>query len=75
MRCIFIPHLGKIGLAYFSPSECEVAHASRGINGGSNQRARLGGGGVMGQSQIAAHLQGPGSSKCGCKFPPYCVEI
>ena len=39
MRCIFIPHLGKIGLAYFSPSECEVAHASRGINGGSNQRA------------------------------------
>ena len=26
MRCIFIPHLGKIGLAYFSPCECEVAH-------------------------------------------------
>jgi hypothetical protein len=26
MRRIFIPHLGKIGLAYFSPSECEVAH-------------------------------------------------
>ena len=44
MRCIFIPHLGKIGLAYFSPSECEVAHTSRGINGGSNQRARPGGG-------------------------------
>jgi hypothetical protein len=43
MRCIFIPHLGKIGLAYFSPSECEVAHPSRGINGGSNQRARMGG--------------------------------
>src|SRR3954466_2821898 len=36
MRCIFIPHLGKIGFAYFSPSECEVAHTSRGINGGSN---------------------------------------
>ena len=31
MRCIFIPHLGKIGLAYFSPSECEVAHTLRGI--------------------------------------------
>ena len=42
MRCIFIPHLGKIGLAYFSPSECEVAYPSRGINGGSNQRARSG---------------------------------
>ena len=35
MRSIFIPHLGKIGLAYFSPSECEVAHTSRDINGGS----------------------------------------
>jgi hypothetical protein len=34
MRSIFIPHLGKMGLAYFSPSECEVAHTSRGINGG-----------------------------------------
>ena len=34
MRRIFIPHLGKMGLAYFSPSECEVAHTSRGINGG-----------------------------------------
>jgi hypothetical protein len=42
MRCIFIPHLGKIGLAYFSPCECEVAHTSRGINGGSKQRARMG---------------------------------
>jgi hypothetical protein len=31
MRCIFIPHLGKLGLAYFSPSECEVAHTMRGI--------------------------------------------
>src|SRR6476620_8052381 len=31
----FIPHLGKIGVAYFSPFECEVAHTSRGINGGS----------------------------------------
>ena len=30
MRRIFIPHLGKMGLAYFSPSECEVAHTSRG---------------------------------------------
>ena len=35
MRSIFIPRLGKIGLAYFSPSECEVAHTSRDINGGS----------------------------------------
>ena len=35
MRSIFIPHLGKMGLAYFLPSECEVAHTSRGINGGS----------------------------------------
>src|SRR6478672_8062722 len=52
MRCIFIPHLGKIGLAYFSPSECEVAHTSRGINGGSNQRARLGGGGEVYQQSI-----------------------
>ena len=31
MRSIFIPHLGKIGLAYFSPSECEVAHTSRAL--------------------------------------------
>jgi len=31
MRSIFIPHLGKIGLAYFSPSECEVAHTLRGV--------------------------------------------
>ena len=30
MRRIFIPHLGKMGFAYFSPSECEVAHTSRG---------------------------------------------
>jgi hypothetical protein len=30
MRRIFIPHLGKMGLAHFSPSECEVAHTSRG---------------------------------------------
>jgi hypothetical protein len=52
MRCIFIPHLGKMGLAYFSPSECEVAHTSRGINGGSNQRARLGGGGEVYQQSI-----------------------
>ena len=35
MRRIFIPHLSKIGVAYFSPFECEVAHTSRGINGGS----------------------------------------
>ena len=35
MRSIFIPYLGKIGLAYFLPSECEVAHTSRGINVGS----------------------------------------
>ena len=34
MRSIFIPHLGKIGLAYFLPSECEVAHTSRGITAG-----------------------------------------
>ena len=39
MRSIFIPHLGKIGLAYFSPSECEVAHTSRGINGGSASKS------------------------------------
>jgi hypothetical protein len=58
MRCIFIPHLGKIGLAYFSPSEREVAHTSRGIDGGSNQRARLGGGGVMGWLRIPATLGG-----------------
>jgi hypothetical protein len=32
MRSIFIPHLGKKRLAYFLPSECEVAHTSRGIN-------------------------------------------
>ena len=31
----FHPHLGKRGVAYFSPFECEVAHTSRGINGGS----------------------------------------
>jgi hypothetical protein len=31
MRRIFIPHLGKMGLAYFSPSECEVAHTSRAL--------------------------------------------
>jgi hypothetical protein len=24
MRRIFIPHLGKMGLAHFSPSECEA---------------------------------------------------
>jgi len=35
MRRIFIPHLSKTGVAYFSPFECEVAHTSRGINGGS----------------------------------------
>ena len=34
MRSIFIPHLGKIGLAYFLPSECEVAHTSRGLTSG-----------------------------------------
>jgi hypothetical protein len=38
MRCIFHPHLGKIGLAYFSPSECEVARTSRGINGSNRAR-------------------------------------
>ena len=31
MRRIFIPHLGKMGLAYFSPTECEVAHTSRAL--------------------------------------------
>ena len=31
MRSIFIPHLGKIGLAYFLPFECEVAHTSRAL--------------------------------------------
>jgi hypothetical protein len=30
MRRIFIPHLGKMGFAYFSPSEDEGAHTSRG---------------------------------------------
>ena len=30
MRRIFIPHLGKMGLACFLPSECEGAHTSRG---------------------------------------------
>ena len=34
MRSIFIPHLGKIGLEYFLPSECEVAHTSRGLTSG-----------------------------------------
>src|SRR3954447_24917222 len=33
MRRIFIPHLGKMGLAHFSPSECEAAHTSRAPTG------------------------------------------
>ena len=43
-RRIFIPHLGKMGLAHFSPSECEVARTSR----GSEVR-------IAAEDQFAAH--------------------
>ena len=57
MRCIFIPHLGKIGLAYFSPSECEVAHASRGINGGRTSALVWAGVGASGFGAFTGHLR------------------
>jgi hypothetical protein len=44
-----------MGLAYFSPSECEVAHTSRGINGGSggHQTPPPGAAGTLTRAQAA----------------------